>query len=29
VHEHEHVVVDGTQNVRDGSKVEEANGGAS
>jgi membrane fusion protein, multidrug efflux system len=29
VHEHEHVVVDGTQNVRDGSTVEEVNGGAS
>jgi membrane fusion protein (multidrug efflux system) len=29
VHEHEHVVVDGTQHVRDGSKVEETHGGAS
>ena len=29
VHEHERVVVDGTQHVRDGSVVEEANGGAS
>ena len=29
VHEHERVVVDGTQHVRDGSTVEEANGGAS
>ena len=29
VQEHERVVVDGTQAVRDGSKVEEANGGAS
>jgi membrane fusion protein, multidrug efflux system len=29
VHEHERVVVDGTQHVRDGSVVEETNGGAS
>lgn len=29
VHEQERVVVDGTQNVRDGSKVEETHGGAS
>jgi membrane fusion protein (multidrug efflux system) len=29
VQEHERVVVDGTQHVRDGSRVEEANGGAS
>jgi membrane fusion protein (multidrug efflux system) len=29
VHEHERVVVDGTQHVRDGSVVEEADGGAS
>jgi len=29
VQEHERVVVDGTQAVRDGSKIEEANGGAS
>jgi hypothetical protein len=29
VQEHERVVVDGTQHVRDGSTVEEANGGAS
>jgi hypothetical protein len=29
VHEHERVVVDGTQHVRDGSRVEETHGGAS